>query len=58
MNEKNEELKNWDVTFVGYRREVIKAKTKAEAWTIAEKHRLPNERVGPFGETDEEADVE
>ena len=56
MNKKDEELKNWDITYVQYRSEVIAAKTKEEAWTIAEEHRQPNERVGVIQETDEEAD--
>ena len=56
MKKKDEELKNWDITYVQYRSEIVAAKTKEEASVIAEDHRLPNERVGPIEETDEEWD--
>ena len=52
------EMKRWDITFVSYRSEVIKAKNETEAGVIAEEHRQPNERVGVIEETDEEADEE
>jgi len=58
MNEKDEKLKNWDVTFVRYVGVVIKAHTKEEARAIAEKQKDFNEIVGVIKETDEEADEE
>jgi len=58
MTEKDEELKNWDVTFVRYVGVVIKARTKEEARAIAEKQKDFNEIVGVIEETDEEADEE
>lgn len=56
MNKKDEELKNWDVTFVRYVGIVIKARTKEEARAIAEKKKDLNEIVGVIVETDEEVD--
>jgi len=56
MSKKDEELKNWDVTFVRYIGTVIVAHTKEEARTIAEKRKGDNEIVGVIVETDEEAD--
>ena len=56
MNEKDEELKNWDVTFVSYRGVILNARTEEEARTKAEEQRQPNERVGVIELTDEEVD--
>lgn len=56
MNEKDEELKNWDVTFVRYVGVIIKAPTEEEARAIAEGIKDPNEKVGVIVETDEEVD--
>ena len=47
---KDEELKNWDVTFVSYRSEITKAKTKEEAWKIAESYQEPGERISTIDE--------
>ena len=56
MKKKDEELKNWDVTFVRYRSMIIKAKTGEEAGVIAKSYRDSGERVGVIEETDEAAD--
>ena len=56
MNMKDEDIKNWDVTFIRYVGIIIKARTKEEARTIAEKKADHNEIVGVIVETDEEGD--
>ena len=50
------ELKNWDVTYVSYRSEIVKAKTEEEACTIAKRASESGERISTIEETDEEAD--
>ena len=56
MTEKNEELKNWDVTFVSYRNEIIRATTEEEACAIAKEHQEIGERISVIEETDEGGD--
>lgn len=48
-----EELKNWDITFVSYRSEIVRAKSEEEAWAIAKEHQEPEERISVIEETDE-----
>ena len=50
MGEKNEDVKNWDVTFVSHRSEIIRARSEEEAYTIAEEHQEPGERIGVIEE--------
>lgn len=56
MNKKDEELKNWDVTYVSYRSEIVKAKSYEGAWAVAHEHQEPGERISVIGETDEGVD--
>ena len=52
--DKDEEMKNWDITFVSYRSEIVRAKSYEDAWTIAQEHQEPGERISVIEETNEE----
>ena len=47
---KKDEMKNWNATFISYRREVIRAKNKEEAWAIADDHRHLYEEISTVDE--------
>ena len=51
--DKDEEMKNWDVTFVSYRSEIIRARSEEEACMVAKEHQEPGERIGVIQKTDE-----
>ena len=50
MDETDKDMKHFEITYVLYRRAIIRAKNTEEAWGIAEDHRLLHERISTIDE--------